>query len=52
MKVTRCDRCGKIIEDPATVTVKENEKQGIGRSFDLCQTCYKELMEHFLGQEE
>ena len=51
MQVTQCDRCGEIVENPASVEVKDFKGQKIAREYDLCKRCLGEL-ERFLGKGE
>ena len=48
MKVTRCDRCGSIIEDNTYVTVRVIKSINNQQDYDLCKLCEKNL-EEFLN---
>lgn len=48
MKVTRCDRCGSILEDSTYVTVRVVKSINNQQDYDLCKLCEKNL-EEFLN---
>ena len=51
MQVTQCDKCGKIVENKATVKVQEFKEMRVEREFDLCEKCCEELMDFLQGEK-
>lgn len=50
--VTRCDRCGKIIENPSKLKIREHSTEyRIEREYNLCDEC-REKLEVFLNGGE
>ena len=47
MKVTRCDRCGRIFEYSYYTTIKVVRSANNQQNYDLCSACEKDL-ENFL----
>lgn len=52
MQVTQCDKCGKIVENKATVKIREFKDQKVDREYDLCKECCGLLMQFLKGAEE
>lgn len=51
--VTRCDRCGKIIENPSKLKIREHSTEyRIEREYDLCDSCRKALEDFLMGEEQ
>ena len=52
MQVTQCDRCGRIVENKATLKLWEFEGQKVEREYDLCQDCCNKVMKFLKGEPE
>ena len=51
--VTRCDRCGKIIENPSKLKIREHSTEyRIEREYDLCDSCREALEKFLMGEEQ
>lgn len=52
MQVTQCDRCGRIVENKATLKLWEFKDQRVEREYDLCRGCCEALVCFLKGEEE